>query len=442
MTGKPLARPRRFRRRLWSSLGFFGLVLALFLVNGRTLEFDQGGDTIPNRLLPYSVLRFGTLTLEPFRASFENVGGHRWYAQEPRGTLVSLYPIGAPLTALPFHIPSFAYLAARGQTSADELFAASEWSEKLAAAAMTALAILIVWRLLQRETSQRQALAVALALATCTLLWPVASQTLWQHTAAALLLAIGAALLAGPLAPRHLYGAGLVFGLLASVRPPAAVFLSAAAVGVGWMALRESRRLVLPHLARFALGSIPPLVLTVAYNWTHYGTWLGGYLLAAGLFDDPAVLEGTLGLMFSPNRGLLIYSPVCLVGFIGGVQILRSWRQQPGLAALLVAALPYFLVHAAAATWAGGWSFGPRFVTELMPLLALAAPAGLAAIGRVGRILLIPAVVWSLLIQISGAFWYPASAWNSRMDPSLEENAWDWSHFMPWEDYQAWRRQR
>lgn len=442
VTAAVAARPPWLRRRLWPNLFFFALVLTLFLANGKTLRFSDGGDTIPNRLVPFSVLRFGTLTLEPFRASFEQAGGYRWYVQVPRGTLVSLYPIGTPLVALPFYVPVFAYHAARGQTSAEALFAASEGSEKLVAAAMTALAVLIVWRLVQRETSPRPALAIALGLATCTLMWPIASQILWQQTAAALLLAIGAGLLAGPLAARHLYGAGLVFGLLASVRPPAAVFLAAAAAAVGWMALRKSPRFVVPHLARFGLGTIPPIALTVVYNWTHYGSWLGGYQLAAGIYDDPAVMEGALGLMLSPNRGLLVYSPVCLVGFIGGVYVLRRWRQQPGLAALLVAAVPYFLVHAAAASWAGGWSFGPRFVTELMPLLALAAPAGLAAIGRIGRILLIPAVVWSLLIQISGAFWYPASAWNVRMDPHHEEHAWDWRHFMPWEDFQAWQRQR
>ena len=212
------------------------------------------------------------------------------------------------------------------------------------------------------------------------------------------------------------------------------------------MAWCEPRRPVALKVAAFALGSLPPILLTVAYNWHHFRSWIGGYHMATAIFNRLSVVsEGAPGLLLSPNRGLLVYSPVCLVGLLGSACVWRRWRRQPALAALLGAGVLYFLVHAATFTWAGGWCFGPRYTTELMPLLALAAPAGFDALGRAGRLLLIPAAIWSALIQISGAFFFPASGWHARMQPAfvtyreIESHAWDWQHFMPWEDYQAWR---
>src|SRR5437016_11864159 len=58
------------RRRRWLALALFAGLFALYLANGRTLALQSGGDTIPNRLIPFSLLRFGTVTLEPFRAAF------------------------------------------------------------------------------------------------------------------------------------------------------------------------------------------------------------------------------------------------------------------------------------------------------------------------------------------------------------------------------------
>jgi hypothetical protein len=34
-----------------------------------------------------------------------------------------------------------------------------------------------------------------------------------------------------------------------------------------------------------------------------------------------------------------------------------------------------------------------------------------------------------------------ASDWHGRMG-DIEGHAWDWRHFMPWEDYLAWREKR
>ena len=90
---------RRGSRPERAAFALFLVCLAIYLANGRTVPFAKGGDTIPTRLLPFSMIAFGTLTLDPFRQDFAAAGGYRWYIQERRGHLVSLYPLGPALFA-------------------------------------------------------------------------------------------------------------------------------------------------------------------------------------------------------------------------------------------------------------------------------------------------------------------------------------------------------
>src|SRR5688572_11963694 len=94
---QPAISPRA--KKLQATL-IFAASLALYLANGKTVPFEQGFDSIPNRLIPFSILRYGTVTMDPFREAFARHGGARGYAQERRGALVSFYPIGTPIVAL------------------------------------------------------------------------------------------------------------------------------------------------------------------------------------------------------------------------------------------------------------------------------------------------------------------------------------------------------
>lgn len=428
------------RRGRTGVLLFLGL-FALYLANGKVSQHLQSGDTIPNRLLPFSLLRFGTITADPFRETIARHGGFRWYLQDRPVGLVSFYPIGTPIVALPFFIPIYAGLVTAERTSAEELFLASPYVEKIVAAGMTASAVVLVWSCLRRRVTERKALSISVVLGACTLLWPVASQLLWQHTAASLLIALGCLILCLGPGWRRSVALGMTFGLLFAVRPQAAVFLVALPLGLllepGTAKSRFSGTLW------YCLGALPSIVGTLAYNQWSYGLWGGGYqFFASRLFGLEYVLPGIAGLTLSPNRGALVLMPVVIFGIIGAGRALRRWRSEPAVAALVMAAGGYFLIHAATRSWAGGWCFGPRYLTELLPLMAVCA-AQLEWRPGARMALLIAAIAWSFVMQLAGAVFYPASRWNARMQAeTLEEKAWDWSHFMPWEDFQSWLQQR
>jgi hypothetical protein len=112
------------------------------------------------------------------------------------------------------------------------------------------------------------------------------------------------------------------------------------------------------------------------------------------------------------------------------------------LTALTGGAVLYFLLHAATTSWGGGWCFGPRYLTETLPLLAVTALFATPPARPEARVLLVLATLWSFAIQAAGAYFYPTSHWNGRMGDDIEGAAWDWQHFMPLEDFQAWLRAR
>jgi hypothetical protein len=421
-----------------AALGIALLCFAAYLANGRTLPFEKSGDTAPSRLLPFALLAFGTPTLDPFAEDFAAHGGYRWFVQERRGHLVSFYPIGPALTALPVYVPAWAWLAATGRGGHSDLFAASPALEKLAASLIAALVVLFVYLTLRRRVPARSAFWAAIGLGLGTSLWATASQMLWQHGPVALAIAATAFFLTRPERPvRSTALAGLALSLAFASRPTAALFAIAALSGL--LLERRPWRQRLEHAGWLAAAATPVVLLTIAFNLYWYGTPLGGYSLALGGFTWQGIPGRAAGLLLSPNRGLLFFTPIALLGFAGLARSFRRLRDEPHLPMLALAAAVHFLFLTTYRHWTGGWSFGPRYLVDVLPILGLAAGLELPRLPRRALPVAAAALVWSVLVQWNGAFCYPASQWDARMDGRTQIAAWDWRHLQLREDFAQWR---
>ncbi|MEO6212247.1 MAG: hypothetical protein ABIP65_01350, partial [Vicinamibacterales bacterium] len=135
------------------------------------------------------------------------------------------------------------------------------------------------------------------------------------------------------------------------------------------------------------------------------------------------------GLLWSPSRGLLIFSPIVAFTAAGvGMAFQDGWRARAGWC--LAAAAVQFVLYGCYTVWWGGHTYGPRYMLDLLPLLV---PAGALAAERVRRPALttvgLLALAWSVGASGLGAFSYPNDRWNSepadidRDHPRL----WDWS---------------
>ena len=89
------------------------------------------------------------------------------------------------------------------------------------------------------------------------------------------------------------------------------------------------------------------------------------------------LLLGLYGLLISPGKGLLFYTPIAWVGLIGLISMWRRWRAEAVLFGLIIVAeIGFFAVYE---FWTGGWNWGPRYILPIVPLLILAAGAWVQA---------------------------------------------------------------
>jgi hypothetical protein len=117
----------------------------------------------------------------------------------------------------------------------------------------------------------------------------------------------------------------------------------------------------------YLLGLVPPALMLMAYNWVRVGNPLQtGYDLT---IFSPNLLLGLYKLLFSPLRGLFVYSPLLLLSLPGLVWLWRRRRAETGLV-IGVTGVTIFLFSA----WTSGegLSWGSRFLVPVVPFLCIA----------------------------------------------------------------------
>jgi hypothetical protein len=191
-----------------------------------------------------------------------------------------------------------------------------------------------------------------------------------------------------------------------------------------------------------SLGWSRPLIvalgfLVLAYTLYFFARLLGGYpaptLGAAGGAHLPFLARrrvGLLGSLVSPSRGLLVYTLWAAFAFWGAA---RLWKEKSlgWSRPLLVALAAIWLVQVGAGSWWGGYCFGPRYSTDLLPFLAwFLVPVWASIRARpVLRVAFAATVAIALWVQVVGAFYYPAGDWDGwPVSVDIEpQRCWDWS---------------
>jgi hypothetical protein len=343
--------------------------------------------------------------------------GSHWY---------SVYPIAGPILATPFYLP-IALVPWVGRQPPSTLIAIARVAEKVVAVPLAAGAAIALLLLLRRLTSERAAWILTLVFALGTGNWSTSSQALWQHTFGQLAI-IGCLyalerLSAADADSRWFWILGVFVALAVAVRGTNLVLLPTLAL-VLW--LRPARPM--DYLRVFT----PPLVavaLTVAYNFAVFQSFAGGYPtnpLKGG------VLQGLLGILLSPGRGLLIYTPIALFALAAFAPQARESRGKHRL--VVIAASVFSLLHIAFIAswplWWGGYCWGPRLLTEILAPVMVLIAIGLPAINNKGlRYAFTATAVYCFLIQALGVYFYPKGQWD-RLPVSVNEapaRLWNWA---------------
>jgi len=406
---------------------FAGLVL-IYNSNGREL---QPIDSQPTKLAARALARDGVLMLDRDIAEKPALASRVSFQTDRHGHTRSAYSVVPSLIAA-----APAWILSRTHVIDLDAPLAPSVISSLTASLLTAGAVALVFLALGRIVSQRVALLTAIGLGLGTNYWALLSRTLWQHETVAF---------------------GIALTLWAWLRPSRALTMAPAVIGGIGLALACTCRLHVAPLAAILLlwfarragvtrvlipGSIVASAVAglfaAQYEW--FGDVLGGFgamqrvALQPGAHGvtssiDPLPWMGALGLLVSPSRGLLEFSPVVLLALVG---VRRSLREFPELRLgwLLVASAALFVEYTWYSVWWGGFTFGPRYMMDLLvpltPSAALGVEAALAR--RWSRWLSGAALAWSILVSATGAFVYPNDQWNTSPESVDTHHArlWDW----------------
>ncbi len=168
--------------------------------------------------------------------------------------------------------------------------------------------------------------------------------------------------------------AGVALGLAVATRVETVLFVLPFLL----YALLPARRRAV-RVAAFAL----PLAVTLAglglYDAVRFGSPLDSGYVNAGAWDQhdlhpehslPSLFDGLYGLLLSPGKGLLEYAPVTLLAPVGAALL---WARRRAETAVLLGVIGIDTVaHAnVLIRWLGGWSWGPRFLIPVVPLVLL-----------------------------------------------------------------------
>ncbi|HAH05454.1 MAG TPA: hypothetical protein DCM05_02835 [Elusimicrobia bacterium] len=316
----------------------------------------HGGDDIPNSLLPFSLLRHGTLSMEPFRAWFMEKGIAPEFTVHPGGILISIFPVMPALLALPFFLPAVLFTAQPPELLMHGL-------SKVSASFLAAASVAVFHLLARERASPRWAAAAALFFAFGTYSFSVSSQALFQHAPAQLGLALGLwGLLCSHPGRKEDWISGFGFSLAFASRPDSVFFLAAAGL---YLLFRERRRVPF-----FSLGAAVPAAF-LAYYWLVYtGRLRPQDSDLQGRIFSSFQPEAVAALLIGPTRGLLLFVPAAVFGLWGMLKRARDPRAlwAPWLALTLPAIVAFYSFYS---NWTGGQTFGTRYYATSCLILAL-----------------------------------------------------------------------
>ena len=384
------------------------LVVALFalILYNANLRDISTGDTFPARFVPMAVLHYGTVYLDDLVEATKMGHAEAYWILHVRGRrAASIYPLVTPLLVTPLYLPAVLYLDHHGWDDVKTVQHVGRLMEKIAASCIAAASAGLMFWLLRKQMSRARSLLLVTAFALGTETWAISSQALWQHGTAELLIIVTLLAVTEQPTTNRLLMAGLASGLLIANRPPDAVLAAAFAIYAPLWARPPQRALLF-----FAAAAVP-IVFMVSYDLISFGNLSGGYgyMLQAGasyssFFRFP-LWSGLAGQLVSPGKGLFVYCPFLLFLPIFFRRSLVSSHRLL-IACLLVGMALQVLLYAKT-DWRGGYSYGPRYLTDMVPILIWLLAPVVESLHGVSFAAFVAASLFSIYVQAIGAFYYP-----------------------------------
>ncbi|HIA48849.1 MAG TPA: hypothetical protein EYN96_12990 [Candidatus Hydrogenedentes bacterium] len=342
--------------------------LALFLVAYVT-HFMSGviasGDSRWSVPGAYSLVYDGDLTLDEFPEMLEEheyywadrIGSH-WYTRFPIGmSLLSaplVFALDVSSVVLFWVWPGLEerIIDASVKPLEEVTVLTMYWRIELVIACFfMSVAALLMFRIGREFLSSPKALILVFWFLYCTPVWSTGSRSLGQHCGSILMLTLALIfVLAARKNARWIQFAALPLAFSFVIRPTNALPIIAFTIYV----LIAHRDYFVKYLGWAAVIAIPFSV----YNWNVYDSLLAPYYLPQDQLGEVSpyetnYLNGMTGLLFSPARGLFVYSPLFVFSFAGATLGYRKTRDRLYVI-LPVLCIFHWLLLSSFGDWWGG----------------------------------------------------------------------------------------
>jgi hypothetical protein len=289
-------------------------------------------------------------------------------------------------------------------------------------------ALLFFWLIYSRFPSVPIALATTVIFALGTSMWSTASRALWQHGPLVMMLVAAMLLLVrGRQRPSLVQYASIPLALAFIIRPTAAIPI---AVLSAYVLIRHREWFI-----RYTLYGIAIAILWFAYNLHEFDLFMPDYYRPGRVRVSRTFGEAMLGNLVSPARGLLVYSPVLLLSFSGFALALRHRDERLLTLCFGAIVVLHWLVVSRFPHWWAGHSYGPRFMTDVVPFLAYFVAFNFEALRKLSglrlwasRSCVVLLAAASVILHGIGAISNQPHRWNAAPTDVDTEPArlWDW----------------
>lgn len=373
----------------------FYIYSVIFIIN--LLIFSLGKkpfktvDTIGTRLIPVSILNEFNMDLNEFFGSpekylEENVKNffvidstffleitedgkkyyHPWYITVQKEKFYTSYPIVYPMLNIPFYMIA-KLISFNFQVTLFDINNKDSKINKLdnfIASFWTALGGLFLFILLYKQYGFKYALIINLIYCIATPAFSLLSHNTWQHTLLVPVLFLMLLLLDSKNDKIH-YFIGILLGLLPFIRPTGVFFYPL-------IFLTKKK-----YWREWFIGALIPVIIFLGLHLYIYSHPLGGYYHHYKMINIESISitihENLTGLLFSPSRGLFPFMPYLIIVFILIIYlaIKRNELRFKIFILLIPFCLHLFYYSTLWYLWHGGWSYGPRFLSDNLPIFMI-----------------------------------------------------------------------
>ena len=393
---------------------FVTAVLVVLFVASIRVRYT-GSDPRGSLLVSAAIIEHGDVKLDHYAAAVEGYGkavvrrdGHIYY----------FFPLGTAFSSVPF---VYVFLKA-GLDLTNE---ANEATAQIVI--VSVVAVLTVWLLYliaRHYLNDWASWALAVVFWLSTPLVSTNATALWSHDFASLyaLIAIYLMLTWQTRGGGTWWRGGIIALVLVMAflcRPTLSVLGVLSVVAV---ALRNRR------LAMWMSGFGAALfALFVLFSLREFGqvlpTYYGPRRISGRLLVPSWYAEALVGNLVSPSRGLLVFCPFLIVVLLHVGRLVRHVREHAFVVVLGLAwPVMHWMVVSAFPAWWGGWSFGPRLMSDALPglFLLLCVTLSSARNKKITVAIAVPLFIVSIWINAwQGCFNPYTDEWNA--DPNVEK---------------------